>query len=287
MKLSHAKTAFMALALLAVSTATGCSVVNGIRAKNQLNEGARAYKAGHFPEAQEHFEKALELNPEQKNAPFFIARAIHAQYKPGVDAPENIAKAREAIAAYQRVLDQDPNNDEAYNAEVYLYRSIKDEGKEQELLEARAKSGNASKEKRAQAYTVLSSKQWNCSYAITEQKELKQTVKQGDKTVFQYKKPSNQKDFDQAQKCVADGLELIEQALSLDPNSEQAWSYKTNLLLERVKLDEMDGKNDKKAEDQKQADAARDRTAQLSEQNKKKKEEEDKAKEANKSQAAS
>ena len=31
-----------------------------------------------------------------------------------------------------------------------------------------------------------------------------------------------------------------------DPNSEAAWSYKTNLLLEAAKLAEMDGKMDQK-----------------------------------------
>jgi hypothetical protein len=79
---------------------------------------------------------------------------------------------------------------------------------------------------------------------------------------------------------VTDGLQLAEKAISLDPNSEQAWSFKTNLLLERIKLAKMDGKDADAAEFQKQADAAQQRTTQLNAENKRKKEEDEKAKEA-------
>ena len=284
MKLSLAKPALLLAALLAVSTSTGCGVINSIRAKNQLTEGARAYKAGHFDRAQEHFQRSLALNPEQKNARFFIARSIHAQYRPGVEDPKNQQKAREAIAAYQEVLKNNPDNDEAYNAILYLHNQLKEEDKVNELLNQRAQTG--ADDKRAQALTVLASKQWNCSYTITEQRENKATVMKENRAIIQYKKPKEQADLDKAKQCVAQGLELANRALSLDPNSEQAWSYKTNLLLEQVKLAEMEGNADQRAEFQRQADAAQQRTSQLSEENKRKKEAEEKAK-RDKEQAAS
>ncbi len=282
MKVSYSRAAAALLLASAAFSVTGCGAINGLRAKNQLNEGARAYKAGHFSEAQAHFKQALDLDPSQKNAPFFIARSLHAQYKPGVEAPENVAKARAAIDAYQKVLDQDPKNDEAYNAVVYLYRSIKDENQEREWLTRRATLQTGLPEKRAQAYTVLASKQWNCSYTITEQKANQATVMKDGRAIVQYKKPKEQKDFDQAQKCAADGMSLVSQALSLDQNSEQAWSYKTNLLLEMVKLAKMEGNAEKAAEFQKQADEGQKRTLQLSEENKRKREALEKAANANK-----
>ena len=99
MKLSQARIA-IALAAL-VATSSGCGVINRIRAKNELNEAARTYREGQFVEAEQHSRKALGLDPNNKTAPLFIARTIHAQYKNGVTTPENIAKAREAIEAYQ------------------------------------------------------------------------------------------------------------------------------------------------------------------------------------------
>nr|MDQ2938459.1 hypothetical protein [Acidobacteriota bacterium] len=98
MKLSQTRIA-IALAILVVST-SGCSLVNRIRAKNELNEAARSYREGRFDEAEQHSRRALEMDPESKTALSFIARTIHAQYRPGVQTPENTAKAREAIQAY-------------------------------------------------------------------------------------------------------------------------------------------------------------------------------------------
>ena len=287
MKLSQSRTTWLLLVLLAVAASVGCGSVNGIRAKNQLNEGARAYKAGKFAEAQQHFEESMRLNPDQKNAKFFIARSIHAQFKAGVEAPENVEKARRAIAAYEEVLKADQSNDEAYNAVIYLFGQLKDEQQARQWLTTRAEMGSIPEIKRSQAYTLMASKEWNCSYTITEQKDNKQTVMKDGKAIIQFKKPKEQADFDKAMKCVNDGMALAERAVSLDSNSEQAWSYKTNLLLEHVKLAEMEGNNDKKAEYQKQAAAAQQRTSQLSEENQRKKDEAEKAKADKKSSASS
>jgi hypothetical protein len=264
--------------VVAGALSAGCGSISSIRAKNQLNEGARAYKAGKFAEAQQHFEESMRLNPDQKNAKFFVARSIHAQYRPGVEAPENVEKARRAISAYEEVLKTDQSNDEAYNAVIYLFGQLKDEQQARQWLTARAELNSIPEVKRSQAYTLMASKEWNCSYTITEQKENRQTVMKEGKAIIQYKKPKEQSDFDKAMKCVNDGMALAERAISLDSNSEQAWSYKTNLLLEHVKLAEMEGNNDKKAEYQKQAAAAQQKTSQLSEENQRKKDEEEKAK---------
>ncbi len=118
MKLSQPRIA-IALAVV-VATASGCGVVNRIRAKNELNEAARSYREGQFVIAEQHSRKALELDPDSKAAPLFIARTIHAQYRPGVAAADNIAKAREAIEAYRQILQNDPQNEEAYRAIAFL-----------------------------------------------------------------------------------------------------------------------------------------------------------------------
>ena len=284
MKLSQRS--LLIIAVVSAALTSGCGFVNNLRAKNALNEGARAYKARQYAEAQQHFEHALSLNPDQKIAKFFRARTIHSQYKPGVEQEQNVAKAREAIKAYQDYLQIEPESDEAYNAIVYLLRQLKDEQQEREWLIQRTRLESIPKEKRSQAFTVLASKQWQCSYNITEQKENMQTVMQGDKAVIQYKKPKEQKDYDEAVKCATEGMQLAEQALALDPNSEQAWSFKTNLLLEMVKLAKMNNDTAKAEEYQKQADAAQKRTTQLNEENKRRRDEAEKAKAAKKEAAS-
>lgn len=274
MKLSQTRIA-IALAIL-VFTTSGCGLINRIRAKNQLNEAARAYHEGHFDEAEQYSRRALELDPDSKTAPLFIARTIHAQFRPGVQAPENMAKANEAIQAYQRILEKDPKSEEAYKAIAYLYGAIKYEDKLRAWLSSRANDSSAESEKRAEAYTILASKDWDCSFKITELPTNKTTtIAVGNRATVSYKKPQQQKDFDAAQACVKRGLEEIENAIKLDPNSESAWSYKTNLLIETSKLAEMDGKMDQKAQLDKQREEAQKRTTALSEANQKKKLEEE------------
>src|SRR5262247_586603 len=139
MKLSQTRIAIIVLAVLVAST-SGCGVINRIRAKNQLNEAARSYREGRFPEAEQHSRQAAELDPDNKTAPMFIARTIHAQYRPGVQTPENLQKARDAIDAYQKILEKNPKDDEAYKAIAYLYGAIKEDDKLRQWIQQRASS---------------------------------------------------------------------------------------------------------------------------------------------------
>src|SRR5215216_1071733 len=277
MKLSQTRIAVLVLAVLVISS-SGCGVINRIRAKNQLNEAARSYREGRFAEAEQHSREAAQLDPDNKTAPMFIARTIHAQYRPGVQTPENIAKAQEAIEAYQQILAKNPQDDEAYKAIAYLYGAIKEDDKLTQWISSRAASESTEPEKRAEAYVVLASKHWDCSFKITELPTNKTTTidPSNNKATVSYKKPSDQKEFNQAQMCVKQGLVEAENAIKFDPNNESAWSYKTNLLLEASKLAEMDGQTEQKAQYQKDYEAALKRTTELSVANQKRKEEEEK-----------
>jgi tetratricopeptide (TPR) repeat protein len=278
MKPSQARIALTLAVLVVLSS--GCSLVNRIRAKNELNEAARAYRESNFEEAEQRSRKALELDPSNKTAPLFIARTIHAQYRPGVNNPQNLAKANEAIEAYKKILENDPRNEEAYKAIAFLYERMKADDQLRQWILERANNDQIEPDKRAEAFVVLASKDWNCSFQITDLPTNKVTTVESAKATVSYRKPKEQKDFDNAKMCVKRGLEEVENAIKFDPNSESAWSYKTNLLLEAAKLAEMDGKSDQKAELDKQREAAQKRTEALSQANKKKKEEEEAKKQA-------
>jgi hypothetical protein len=270
MKLSRISTAALLLAL--VATSGGCALVNRVRAKNALNEGARAYRDGRFSDAEEKFKTAYELDPTQKNAPLFIARAIQQQFKPGVTAPDNVAIGERAIAEYQQILDKDPQNEDAYRAIVYLYGQMKQDDKVKQMLTERASLQSVPADKRAEALVILASQQWKCSYDITEQKDNKTTENKPDKVLIHYKKPANQADFDKANQCATKGLELAEQAVSLDPNNPSPWTQKVNLLREKAKLAEMAGDQQAKQNFDNQATQALETQTRLSAEDKKKKE---------------
>jgi hypothetical protein len=277
MRFSWSRIGATAILALFVAAAAGCTLANKIRAKNELNETARSYKDGHFDEAEQHAKRALSLDPTSKTAAIFIARVIHQQYKPGVDTPDNIAKAKEAIEAYKYVLQQDPTNEESYKAISVLYAAIKDDDKLREWISRRANDTSLPNEKRAEAYAILAGKDWDCSFKVTELPDVKVANDPGKPAGITYKKPKDQKDFDKIQRCVTRGLEEAETAIKFNPNNESAWSYKTNLLLEAAKLADMDGKADQKAQYQKQADAAGKKAAALADERRKKEEAADQA----------
>src|SRR5829696_8325439 len=198
MKLSQTRIAVV-LAILD-ATSSGCGVINRIRSKNQLNEAARAYREGNFPEAEQHSREAAALDPNNKTAPMFIARSIHQQYRPGVQSPENIAKAQQAIGAYQQILANNPQDDDAYEAIAYLYGAIKEDDKLKQWISQRAASESTQPEKRSEAYVIMASRNWDCSFKITELPTNKTTTidPTNNKASVSYKKPSDQKEFDQA-----------------------------------------------------------------------------------------
>jgi tetratricopeptide (TPR) repeat protein len=259
---------------LFVGVGAGCSLIGKVRAKNELNEAAKSYKEGHFEDAEQHARRALALDPSNLTATIFIARIVHQQYKPGVDAPDNIQKAREAIEAYKRVLQMDPKREEAFQAISYLYAAIKDDDNLRQWISTRANDPNETNEKRADAYAILAGKDWDCSYKITELPEVKVIAGEGAVT---YQKPKDPKDFETIQRCVTRGLQEAETAIKYDPNNEKAWSYKTNLLMEAAKIAKMNGDAAKAAEYERQAQVAQKRDAELAEAERKRQEEAEKA----------
>ncbi len=234
------------------------------QAKQELTETARAYREGRFGDAQAHSEKALLLDPQNNTAVMYVARTIHAQYKPRDFTPENVAKARQAIIAYQRILDRSPGDDEAYKAVAYLYDEIKEEELLREWIFQRAGDVSLANDERAEAYVVLASKDWDCSFKITEQPNIKVAIIDGNKMLVRYRMPKERVEFERARECANRGLEMVDIAIALTPTNESAWSYKANILLELEKLAEMSVKVRHKTELHRQYEETLKQTVELS-----------------------
>lgn len=234
-----------------------------LQARRELNEAARLYREGNFTAAQAHAETAMQLDPQNRLAPFYLARIIQAQYKPNDTAPENVEKAREAVTAYQKVLEQAPGDDEAYKAVAYLYSALKEEELFREWVLQRAGNVSFDKDRRAEAFVVLASKDWDCSYKITELPANKVTTLNENKASTRYRMPKVQAEFERAKECANRALEMANMAITLTPENESAWSYKTNILLELGKLAEMSGDVQKKREFYRQYEEALSETKKL------------------------
>jgi tetratricopeptide (TPR) repeat protein len=109
-------------ALSSVLIATGgCGFINKLVAKDKLNNGARAFNKGNYPEAEGFFHDALEYDPENPNALLFYAMTKNAEFK----RLTNEENGMKAIEAYKKLIDSPTaawdkkDKAHAFIAEVY------------------------------------------------------------------------------------------------------------------------------------------------------------------------
>ena len=117
------------LTLLAVALALFSTVgCDKLKARDQLNKGVKAYKDNHYEQAIDHFQTAVRLDPALINARMYLATAYVSQYVPGIDTPDNLRTAQQAIDEYLKVIDANPSRDQKVNSAkgiAYLYLNEK------------------------------------------------------------------------------------------------------------------------------------------------------------------
>jgi tetratricopeptide (TPR) repeat protein len=105
-RIARRASAFAALLILAA----GLSGCNKLKARDLLNKGVAAFKAGQYDTAIEHFKQAKDLDPGLINARLYLATAYASQYIPGAPSEQNIRLGTQAVNEFKEVLDVDPNN---------------------------------------------------------------------------------------------------------------------------------------------------------------------------------
>ena len=90
-----------------------------------MNKGVEAYKSAHYEEAIGHFQKATQLDPSLPMAKSYLATALAQNVVPGLDTPENLKTAQQAIDIFQEVLAKDPHDVNSMKQIAGIYFSIK------------------------------------------------------------------------------------------------------------------------------------------------------------------
>ena len=116
---------FTALAVALAGMMLSMSGCKQLQARDQLNKGVDAYKSARYEEAIGHFQKATELDPSLPMAKSYLATALAQNVVPGLDTPENLQTAQQAISIFQEVLDRDPRDVNSMKQIAGIYFSIK------------------------------------------------------------------------------------------------------------------------------------------------------------------
>jgi tetratricopeptide (TPR) repeat protein len=114
-----------ALAVALAGMVLSMSGCNRLAARDQLNKGVDAYKSARYEEAIGHFQKATQLDPSLPMAKSYLATALAQNVVPGLDTPDNLKTAQQAIDIFQEVLDRDPSDVNSLKQIAGIYFSIK------------------------------------------------------------------------------------------------------------------------------------------------------------------
>ncbi len=210
-----------ALAVALAGMVLSMSGCNRLAARDQLNKGVDAYKSARYEEAIGHFQKATELDPSLPMAKSYLATALAQNVVPGLDTPENLKTAQQAISMFQEVLAKDPSDVNSLKQIAGIYFSIKKfpEAKEwqKKVLAIDPKDPEA-------AYTV-----GVINWTLAHENALKALVPAGvnDDGEGNVKAPKKvlQQIADENGALVTEGLQYLNQAVANRANYDDAMAY--------------------------------------------------------------
>ena len=216
---------------LTLALGTGC---NKLRARDQLNKGVNAYKNGHYEQAIQYFSKAVEYDNKLGVARLYLATAYVGQYVPGVDTPENNRSAEQAIEQYQAVLNE-PNVKEQTKitalkgiASLYFNEKKFDQAKEfhHKVLEVDPSD--------PETYYSIGVIDWSQTYqprmALYNSKGIKPDEPLKDKKDCADLAEKNQANVD-------DGIKMLDQAIKLRKDYDDAMAYLNLMYREKASID--------------------------------------------------
>jgi tetratricopeptide (TPR) repeat protein len=240
----------LAAAALALFSSVGC---NKLRARDQLNKGVESYKNSHYEQAIDHFQQAVQLDPSLINARMYLATAFVSQYIPGVDSPDNLRTAQQAIDEYSRVIDANPSRDQKVNAAkgiAYLYLNMKkwEDAKKYYRMASELDPNDP------EPYYSIGVIDWTACYQPRMEKRAALGLKPEENL--------NPKNKDQKKVCdelkvqnspaIQEGIDSLNTAIKLRPDYDDAMAYLNLMFRERadVECDDLAAR----AEDLKTAD---------------------------------
>ncbi|HEY2497501.1 MAG TPA: tetratricopeptide repeat protein [Candidatus Angelobacter sp.] len=91
----------------------------------ELNAGVQAFRQANYDAAIDHFEKAVSLDPEFTLARLYLATTYAQTFVPGVDNPDNVVRATNALNQYSEILRRHPSDIESIKGMAYLYWKLK------------------------------------------------------------------------------------------------------------------------------------------------------------------
>ncbi|HVN17721.1 MAG TPA: tetratricopeptide repeat protein [Dongiaceae bacterium] len=225
----------LAAVTLALLSSVGC---DKLKARDQLNKGVKAYKDNHYEQAIDHFQQAVQLDPALINARMYLATAYVSQYVPGIDTPDNLRTAQQAIDEYQKVIDANPSREQKVNSAkgiAYLYLNEKkwDDAKKYYNMAAQLDPNDP------EPHYSVGVIDWSACY----QPRMEERAKLGMKS----EEHLSAKNKEQKKLCedlkvkntpaIQEGIDELDKAIKLRPDYDDAMAYLNLMYRERADIE--------------------------------------------------
>jgi len=225
----------LAAVVLALFSSVGC---DKLKARDQLNKGVKAYKDNHYEQAIDHFQEAVRLDPALINARMYLATAYVSQYIPGVDSPDNLRTAQQAIDEYSKVIDSNPSRDQKVNSAkgiAYLYLNEKkwDDAKKYYRMASDLDPNDA------EPYYSVGVIDWSACYAPRMEARAKLGMKPDEHL--------SAKNKDQKKVCdemkvknsaiIQEGIDSLDKGIKLREDYDDAMAYMNLMYRERADVE--------------------------------------------------
>jgi tetratricopeptide (TPR) repeat protein len=220
---------------LALISSLGC---DKLRARDQLNKGVKAYKDNHYEQAIDHFQEAVRLDPSLINARMYLATAFVSQYIPGVDSPDNMRTAQQAIDEYQKVIDDKPSREQKVNSAkgiAYLYLNMK----KWEDAKKYYRMASDSDPNDPEPYYSIGVIDWTAAYQPRMEERAKLGMKPDEH--LNAKNKEQKKVCDQLKEknapAIQEGIDSLNKAIQLRPDYDDAMAYMNLMYRERADVE--------------------------------------------------
>jgi len=225
----------LAAVVLALFSSVGC---DKLKARDQLNKGVKAYKDNHYEQAIDHFQEAVRLDPALINARMYLATAYVSQYIPGVDSPDNLRTAQQAIDEYSKVIDSNPSRDQKVNSAkgiAYLYLNEKkwDDAKKYYRMASDLDPNDA------EPYYSVGVIDWSACYAPRMEARAKLGMKPDEHLSAKNKDQKKVCDEMKAKNSaiIQEGIDSLDKGIKLREDYDDAMAYMNLMYRERADVE--------------------------------------------------
>jgi tetratricopeptide (TPR) repeat protein len=196
---------------------------------SELNLGIQAYKHARYEEARQHFERAVVRDPTDAKAHLYLGTTYAQEFIPGADSPENNVFGQRAIEQYKIVVELDAANVSAAKGIAYLFLQMKKFDSAEEYYRKAIEIDPKDPEN----YYLIAVLDWTLSYQLRMELKAKLNLKPEQPLIRRAECWTVQ---DANKERVASGIEMLNKAIELKHDYDDAMAYMNLMYRERADI---------------------------------------------------